>query len=99
MDYLRLVVASMAVYRVAHMLAREDGPFDLFTRWRDRIGQRNWIGRGFHCVLCISFWLSIPAALWVLNTWITGLIFDMTIFWLAIAGLVLVFHQLEGKNE
>jgi hypothetical protein len=97
MDFLRLAVASLAVYRVAHMLAREDGPFDVFTLWRDRIGQRNWIGRGFHCVLCISFWMSLLAMAWVMFS--KSAILDALMIWLSIAGLVLIFHQLEGERE
>lgn len=97
MDFLRLAVASLAVYRIAHMLAREDGPFDLFNLWREWIGQRNWIGRGFHCVLCISFWLSLLAMAWVM--FCRNVFLDALMIWLSIAGLVLIFHQLEGGRE
>jgi hypothetical protein len=96
MDW-RIALAGLAVYRVAHMLAREDGPFDLFAIWRDRIGQHNWIGRGFHCVLCISFWLSLLAMAWVMFS--QSVILDAVVIWLAIAGLVQMFQQLEDALE
>lgn len=60
--WLQVLLLTLAVYRVAHMVAAEDGPADVFTRIRYRIGQRSWIGRGFHCPLCLSFWLAWPAA-------------------------------------
>lgn len=97
MDWLRFVIAPLAVYRVAHMLAIEDGPFDVFALWRNRIGQHNWIGRGFHCVLCISFWLSLLAMAWVIFS--KSIFLDALMIWLSIAGLVLIFHQLEGEHE
>ena len=86
MTWLWFVIGVLAVYRVAHMLAREDGPFDVFSLVREKVGQDSWVGRGLHCVLCISFWLSLPAALLVGLPWLMG--------WLGIAGGVLVIHAI-----
>ena len=86
MSWLYFALAVLAVYRVAHMAAREDGPFDVFARLRERAGQKTWVGRGLHCVLCISFWLSLPAA------FLTGLPWFLA--WLGIAGGVLVLHKI-----
>jgi hypothetical protein len=61
--WLQYLLLALAVYRVAHMVALEDGPADAFARWRHRVGQRSWVGRGFHCPLCLSFWLGLLAAL------------------------------------
>lgn len=57
------VLAALANYRLSRAVVREDGPFDLFAAWRDRVGQASWVGRGFHCVQCVSFWLAVPLAL------------------------------------
>ena len=67
MTILILLLAILAVYRAARMLTQdgEDGPFDLLAKWRDRVGQRTWIGRGFHCFYCVSFWAGLAAALWL----------------------------------
>jgi len=92
-ELFRLVVAILAVYRVAHMLAIEDGPFDAFSLWRERVGQATWLGRGFHCTLCISFWLALPPA-FVLG--IPGGAWGLILGWLAIAGGVLVLYRLNG---
>jgi hypothetical protein len=57
-----LILAILSTYRLARMLALEDGPFDLFTKWRamaDPDGnQDNWYARGTHCPLCIGFWTA-----------------------------------------
>lgn len=60
-----LVVCVLAVYRIAYLIAREDGPFDLAANVRAWVGQQTWIGRGFHCPMCLSFWGSLVAA-WML---------------------------------
>lgn len=76
------------------MIAREDGPFDAFMLLRELIGQEKWLGRGLHCVLCISFWLSLPAALLVGLPWLIGLpiLSGWLVSWLGIAGGVMVLH-------
>lgn len=98
---LRLIVASLGVYRVAHMLAREDGPFDVFLIWRDsltgRYGKDHWLSKGFSCVLCLSFWGSLVGMVWAV--WCRWLLLDFLAGWLAVAGLVLVFHQFAESVE
>lgn len=56
-----IILAILAVYRLARMLAQEEGPFDVFYRIRGRIDpeQKTWIGRGINCALCLGFWLSL----------------------------------------
>ena len=91
--YFALSVA--AVYRVSHMIANEDGPFDVFVFIREKAGQSNWIGRGANCVLCISFWLSIiPAFAMIHNVgFFRSTSETLILYWLAIAGAVLIVHK------
>ncbi len=84
-----LILWILAIYRVAHLVALEDGPFDLLVLFREflfKIFKRwdHWVIRGFACPLCISFWLAIIPAVW-LGLGILG--------WLGIAGAVLTIHQ------
>ena len=84
-----LLLAILATYRVAYLITSEDGPFEIATRVRSLFGQRTWVGRGFHCVLCVSFWLSlIPTILFVWLWWLAWPVAILT--WLGIAGGVLV---------
>lgn len=90
MIWLAFILAVLATWRVSYMIAREDGPGDVFALMRERVGQSTWYGRGLHCVLCISFWLSLPAALIAGLPWFIG--------WLGVAGAVtVIFFVLEGK--
>lgn len=87
-----IVMATLATYRLARMIALEDGPADVFSWLRDKVGQRTWIGRGLHCVLCISAWLCWMAALLLpLATWQ-----EYVIASLGIAGGVVVIHKVIG---
>lgn len=82
-------LCTFAVYRVAYMLAYEDGPFDLFSRWREFVGQKDWIGRGFHCPLCMSWWLSAIAGLYLAKLDVQLVL----LYWFAIAGATLLLHK------
>jgi hypothetical protein len=96
------IIAALAVYRVSYMIAREDGPFDVFERLRmaaithyplETVGNRtrpHWIVRGLSCPLCISWWLALPAALIVAPD------VSALALWPAIAGLCLFLYQLGG---
>ena len=90
MNWLAFVLAVLATYRVAHMIAREDGPFDAFAWVREKLGQESWYGRGMNCVLCISFWLALPAA------WLAGL--PIVLGWLGVAGGVLTIFLVIEKS-
>jgi hypothetical protein len=59
----RFTVAVLATWRVAHLLAREDGPGDLFVSLRRRASAG--FGRMLDCIYCLSLWISAPAALWL----------------------------------
>lgn len=65
------LVAALAVYRVAMMLAIERGPFDVFTRWQQFVFDKfqkpyndsghkgtHWFYYGITCPICLSFWLG-----------------------------------------
>ncbi len=88
MVYFTFLVAALATYRISFMIAQEDGPFDLFSKLRGMVGQREWYGRGMHCTLCISFWISLLAACFISPSWIMVIPYG-----LGIAGAVLVAHR------
>jgi hypothetical protein len=87
--YFDLLIATLAVYRVATDLAYMDGPLDLFSRLRgaavERLGAGHWMTVGLHCPICISFWLALPLAIWF--GWA----------WLAIAGAVTFLVRIGAK--
>jgi hypothetical protein len=47
------------------MVSSEDGPFNIFQILRFEstvMFGDNWVSRGLHCPLCISFWLGFVGA-------------------------------------
>jgi hypothetical protein len=60
----RFVLASLATWRVTHLLASEDGPADLIVRLRSRLGP-GLVGKLMDCFHCLSLWIAAPAALFV----------------------------------
>jgi hypothetical protein len=62
--WMRFVVAILATWRVAHLLAREDGPGNIVVRVRARLGGGP-LGRAMDCFHCLSFWVAAPIAFFV----------------------------------
>lgn len=91
-----VLLAIFAVYRVAHMVVSEDGPFYLFARLRQAAHRTmdtraQWVYEGITCVLCVSFWLAgvVSLLLWAAG-WLTV---PAWLFWGGTAGGVLFIHK------
>jgi len=62
----RLALAVLAAWRVTHLLAAEDGPFDLVLKLRKQLGTSAW-GQLMDCPYCVSLWVAAPLALLLAN--------------------------------
>lgn len=60
----RFGLASLAVWRLTHLLAEEDGPFDAVVRLRRRAGSGQ-LGALMDCFYCLSVWIAVPAGTFV----------------------------------
>jgi hypothetical protein len=60
----RFAIASLATWRLAHLLAEEDGPFDAVVRTRARLGNGQ-LGALMDCFYCLSIWVAVPVTLTV----------------------------------
>ena len=56
------VLGVFATWRVAHLLAHEDGPWDAVLRLRVALGNGAW-GSLLDCFHCVSLWVAAPIAL------------------------------------
>ena len=87
--WLKFCVALFATWRVTHLLAHEDGPFDLIARCRRWVGASR-LGGLMDCFQCLSMWMAIPAAFFVGGTWI-----EILFEWLALSGGACLLQQME----
>jgi hypothetical protein len=62
MNLLEFMVATLAVWRLTHLITSEDGPFNLFAWLRGKAGTGFW-GSLFDCFYCLSLWMAIPFAI------------------------------------
>jgi len=79
--WLRCVVATFATYRVAQLIAREDGPGAVLFRLRKRLGNGFW-GSLMDCFKCTSVWVAAPFACFVS----TANAAEWLVIWLAVSG-------------
>jgi hypothetical protein len=86
--WMRLVLAVLAVWRVTHLLAREDGPGEVLVRLRARLGWGFW-GRLMDCFYCLSVWVAAPFAPFVGR----GLV-QTVVAWLALSGGACLLERL-----
>ncbi len=73
-------LAVLAVWRVTHLLAHEDGPADLIVKLRIALGN-SLPGRLMDCFKCLSLWIAVPAAFFVTRSPLLWLF-----VWLALSG-------------
>jgi hypothetical protein len=86
------LLCALAVWRVAHLLAQEDGPFDLVFKLRKRVGQ-GFFGSLLDCFLCLSLWIAIPFALLIGAGWI-----GHVVAWLALSGAASILFMLTDRT-
>lgn len=91
--WFRLAITILATWRVAHLVAREDGPFDLVVRLRVRAGP-GAIGRLMDCPYCLGLWLAIPGAFLLASELRAGII-----AWLGIAGGAAFLERISESRE
>jgi hypothetical protein len=78
--WFRLTLSVLATWRVSHLIAHEDGPFDVIVRLRGRAGN-GVLGRLMDCPYCLSFWIAAPLALIL-----AGDLPAWCVAWLAVSG-------------
>lgn len=77
----------LAVWRATVLITEDEGPFGIFAWLRDHIdpNQKTWVGRGWNCAWCISWWAGLIVALWLWYfSWIDGSL--IPIWWFGLSG-------------
>jgi hypothetical protein len=87
------VLAMLATWRVTHLLANEDGPWDLIFKMRAVLGA-SLAGQLMDCFKCLSLWVAVPAAFFVTRAP------TMWFFvWLALSGAACILQRLAPERD
>ena len=87
--WIRFVLAVLATWRVSHLLASEDGPWDVVARLRRSLGP-SMLGRMMDCFGCVSLWVALPSSLFVLRDPPAVLV-----CWLALSGAAMLLERMN----
>lgn len=101
-EYLVWVLGVFAVYRLAKMIALEEGPFSVFYRLQEKLGGFDLAENGFPktlwgrlitCPHCVGIYVSVFVLFLIYtNTWF-GFLF---VAWFGIAGAQSFLQELSG---
>ena len=86
-------MAGLAVWRVTHLLAREDGPAGVIARLRAQAGSGQ-LGELMDCFDCLSIWVAAPFALLVARRPA-----DRLMSLLALSGAACVLERITAERE
>lgn len=87
------VLCTLAVWRLSHLLACEDGPLDVIVRLRKRIGD-GFFGGLMDCPYCLSVWFAVPFAWLLSRDVVTGVV-----VWLALSGAASLLFKIASGNK
>jgi hypothetical protein len=87
MNPLLFVAATLATWRVTHLITAEDGPFDIVARLRQAAGA-GFFGQLMDCFYCASLWVAAPLAIWVADGWSAR-----AVAWLALSGGAILLER------
>jgi hypothetical protein len=60
-EWLAFVIGALATWRVTHLIAYEDGPWDVIASLRKMAGT-GVLGRLMDCFYCLSLWVAAAVA-------------------------------------
>ncbi|PWT96573.1 MAG: hypothetical protein C5B52_15450 [Bacteroidetes bacterium] len=87
------VLAGLATWRVTHLLAKEDGPFEIIFWFRKKAGN-GFFGSLMDCFYCLSIWIAIPFAIWIGFSWK-----ERILLWLALSGFACLMESFTSKPQ
>ncbi|MBI1782069.1 MAG: DUF1360 domain-containing protein [Sphingobacteriales bacterium] len=93
MDVFLFIVTILAVWRITHLLSKEDGPFDIVFLIRKKAGA-GFLGSLLDCFYCTSVWIALPFGLWLGNNW-----WEKLLYWWAISGSACLLEQATTKSN
>lgn len=88
----RFLLAVLAVWRVTHLLSKEDGPWGAISRIRRGL-EGGFAGRLLSCFYCLSVWIAAPFTFFVPGTPV-----ERVVVWLALSGAAVLLERATGES-
>lgn len=93
MPWFYFITSVLAVWRVTHLLGKEDGPFDIIFRLRKKAGT-GFFASLLDCFYCLSIWVAFPAGIWLGTN-----LLEKILMWLALSGGACLLEQATEKPK
>ena len=84
-------VATLATWRISHLLVNEDGPWRFVPRLRAWVAGSE-LGRVLDCFGCASLWVGLPAAFFVSRRPV-----EIVAIWFALSGAAFLLERFSGE--
>jgi len=93
LDFVTVLLAVLAVWRITHLVVAEEGPWKLFAHLR-RAAATIRLERLAGCFYCASVWIAIPFALLIARQWQT-----IVICIPALSGGAIALERLTARED
>ncbi|MFY9852603.1 MAG: DUF1360 domain-containing protein [Terracidiphilus sp.] len=90
--WFRLTLAVLATWRLTHLLAAEDGPWEIIANLRKVLGN-SFLGKLMDCFYCLSLWVGAAVACLLANNWK-----EWPLYWLALSGAACLLERLTDRS-
>lgn len=87
------MLGVLSVWRIAHLLHAEDGPWDLVVRLRRRMAQGLW-GKLLDCFYCLSLWVALPVGVLIGVGWP-----ERVLLWFALSAGAILLERVSSREE
>ena len=87
------ILSILVVWRITHLLSKEDGPFDIIFLLHKKAGA-GFFGNLLDCFYCLSIWIALPFGIWLGQNWI-----EKILMWLALSGAACLMEQATTRSQ
>ena len=85
------ILGVLAVWRITHLFAAEDGPFKMFA-WLRRVAGTGFLGELLDCFYCLSVWMAVPFAILWADSWRNRML-----LWLALSAAAILVNRIADR--
>lgn len=93
MSFYWFLLGALCVWRLTHLLANEDGPWQSLTRLRAAAAGTFWAGL-LACFYCLSLWIAAPFAALIGETALERLL-----LWPALSGAAILLERATAAPD